>query len=93
MFYRLNILSILSIVVWTTDIQFWRKRKSLEGLSVRTLYINFICNAIIFLYLLDNETSWLVLVSAGVGLLIEAWKITRAVHIRVDIIDYLHSLS
>jgi hypothetical protein len=55
----------------------------MEGLSVRTLYINFICNAIIFLYLLDNDTSWLVLVSAGIGLLIEAWKITRAVHIKV----------
>jgi hypothetical protein len=55
----------------------------MEGLSVRTLYINFICNAIVFLYLLDNDTSWLVLVSAAIGLLIEAWKITRAVHIKV----------
>jgi len=75
--------SIFDFLAFKNDIQFWRKRKSLEGLSVRTLYINFICNAIIFLYLLDNETSWLVLVSAGVGLLIEAWKITRAVHIRI----------
>ena len=33
---------------------------------------------IVFLYLLDNETSWLILISSGVGLLIEFWKITKA---------------
>jgi len=56
----------------------------MEGLSVRTIYINVISNIIIFLYLLDNETSWLVIVSAGVGLLIEMWKITKAVVVKLE---------
>ena len=36
---------------------------------------------IIFLYLLDNDTSWMVLLSNGVGLLIEYWKVTKALNI------------
>lgn len=40
---------------------------------------------IIFLYLLDNSdgTSWMILVGQGFGILIEAWKITKTVDVRV----------
>jgi len=65
------------------DIQFWHQKKSMEGMSVQTLYVNVICNLIIFLYLLDNETSWMVLFSVGAGLAIEIWKLTRAVHVTI----------
>lgn len=40
--------------------------------------------AVIFLYLLDNNTSLVVLGSAGIGTLIEFWKVTRAVDISID---------
>jgi hypothetical protein len=70
---------IFDFLAFKNDIQFWRDRKSLEGLSVRTIYINTISGVIIFLYLLDNETSWMVLFSAGMGMVIDAWKITKAV--------------
>ncbi len=40
--------------------------------------------AVIFLYLLDNNTSYVVLASAGVGTLIEFWKIPKAVDVTVD---------
>ena len=33
---------------------------------------------VILLYLLDNETSWVVLFSSLLGLLIEGWKIGKA---------------
>lgn len=41
---------------------------------------------IVFLYLLDNstDTSWIILISSGVGLAIEMWKIKKAVIIKVD---------
>ncbi|KAJ3090478.1 hypothetical protein HK102_003622 [Quaeritorhiza haematococci] len=66
------------------DIEFWRKRKDLEGLSFRAILLNIIFQLIIFLYLLDNETSWMVVISSGVGLLIEAWKIQKTVIVQVD---------
>lgn len=40
---------------------------------------------VIFLYLFDNSegTSWMILVGQGMGILIEAWKITKTVNVRV----------
>ena len=37
-----------------------------------------------FLYLLDNDTSFVILASSGIGLLIEFWKITRAMDVSID---------
>lgn len=39
---------------------------------------------VIFLYLLDNETSTVVLFSAGIGTLIEFWKVTKAMKVSID---------
>ena len=39
---------------------------------------------IIFLYLLDNETSKVVLFSAGIGTVIEFWKVTKAMTVSID---------
>jgi hypothetical protein len=55
----------------------------MEGLSAKTVVVSFICQLIIFLYLLDNDTSWMILLSSGVGLIIEFWKIGKAMHIEV----------
>ena len=75
--------SVFDFLAFKNDISFWRARKSMAGVSVRTLFVNVVSEAIIFLYLLDNETSWMILVSSGVGLAIDAWKITRACVVRV----------
>lgn len=56
----------------------------MEGLSARTIVLNFICQLVIFLYLLDNDTSWLILVSAGISCGIEFWKIGKAMHVEVS---------
>jgi len=32
---------------------------------------------------MDNDTSWIILISSGIGVLIEMWKITKAVKITV----------
>ena len=34
---------------------------------------------VIFLYLADNDTSWMILISSGVGLAIEVWKLKKAI--------------
>ena len=70
----------------------------MEGLSAKSVVLNFICQFVIFLYLLDNDTSWMILASSGVGVCIEFWKIGKAMRIEVlnsidyDISDYYEHL-
>merc|ERR1711981_346809 len=67
------------------DVSHWRKKKDNVGTSVRTILANVIMQLIIFLYLLDNNdnTSWMILFGQGMGIAIEAWKITKTVNVRV----------
>lgn len=76
--------TVFDFLAFKNDITFWKNRKSVEGISVRTMFVNFVCQVIIFLYLLDNDTSWVILISSGVGLLIEMWKIQKAVIVTWD---------
>ena len=41
------------------------QNKSMEGLSARTVIINACCQVVIFLYILNNETSMLIIGSVG----------------------------
>ncbi|KAL9257609.1 putative lipid scramblase CLPTM1 [Drosera capensis] len=75
--------SVFDFLAFKNDIQFWRKNKSMEGLSAKSVVVSFISQLIIFLYLLDNDTSWMILASSGVGCCIEFWKIGKAMHIEV----------
>lgn len=65
----------------------------MEGLSVRSVIMNVFVNLIVLLYLINNETSMMIIISNVVGLLIEVysflffhhlqlWKVTKAVKIR-----------
>ncbi|KAH6590506.1 hypothetical protein BASA50_006750 [Batrachochytrium salamandrivorans] len=74
--------SIFDFLAFKNDIEFWKNRKDMEGLSFRAIILNVVFQAIIFLYLLDNETSWMILASNGVGLLIELWKINKTVIVK-----------
>ncbi|KAI4378845.1 hypothetical protein MLD38_016271 [Melastoma candidum] len=76
--------SVFDFLAFKNDIQFWNKNKSMEGLSAKSVVVNFLCQLIIFLYLLDNDTSWMILASSGVGCCIEFWKIGKAMHIEID---------
>lgn len=74
---------LLKHVRLSADIQFWNKNKSMEGLSAKSVVVNFFCQLIVFLYLLDNDTSWMILASSGIGCCIEFWKIGKAMHVEV----------
>lgn len=75
--------SIFDILAFKNDIQFWRKKDNLQGLSARSVILNAFSQTVILLYLLDQETSWLIIVSSSLGTLIELWKITRVLNIHV----------
>lgn len=74
------------LLFFSIDIQFWKNRKSLEGLSVRSVFFNVFQSLIVVLYVLDNETNFMVKVSVSIGLLIEMWKITKVVTFKVGIV-------
>merc|ERR1712141_910483 len=59
-------------------------RKSLEGLSVRSVFFNVFQSLIVLLYVLDNETNTLIKISCFVGLAIEIWKINKVVDVSID---------
>lgn len=76
--------SVFEFLAFKNDIQFWRTRESLEGLSVRSVFFNVFTSLIVVLYVLDNETNTVVQISCAIGLLIELWKITKVVHVSVS---------
>ncbi|CAB3368487.1 Hypothetical predicted protein [Cloeon dipterum] len=69
--------SIFEILAFKNDIQFWNNRKSLEGLSVRSVFFNVFQSTVVLLYVLDNDTNTIVRISCLVGLGIEIWKIHK----------------
>lgn len=61
----------------------------MAGMSVRSIYVSFVCQVIILLYLLDNpDTSSMILFSVVLGVIIEGWKITRAVNVTVCLVAF-----
>lgn len=69
--------SVFEFLAFKNDIQFWNNRKSLEGLSVRSVFFNVFQSLIVLLYVLDNDTNSVVRISCFIGLCIELWKITK----------------
>lgn len=76
--------SVFEFLAFKNDIQFWRHRKSLEGLSVRSVFFNVFQSLVVLLYILDNEANTLVQLSVLVGLCIDVWKIHKVVNITLD---------
>jgi len=73
--------SVFDFLAFKNDIKFFKNKKSMAGLSLRSMVVNTLFQMIILLYLVDNETSFMVIVSNGVGVAIEVWKISKAVKI------------
>ena len=76
---------ILETLAFGSDIAHYRKKKDNVGISVRSILANVFMQLVIFLYLIDQSqnTSWMILGGQAVGILIELWKITTVVNVRV----------
>lgn len=77
---------IFEMLAFKNDVSHWRNKKDNIGTSVRTILGNVFMQTVIFLYLMDNNenTSWMILFGQGMGILIEAWKITKTVDIKIQ---------
>ncbi|ETW84014.1 hypothetical protein HETIRDRAFT_433003 [Heterobasidion irregulare TC 32-1] len=81
-----SILHVLfEMLAFKSDVSHWRHKNELTGVSVRSIVTNVFVQLVVLLYLIDNntDTSWMILMGSGMGLLIEAWKITKAVDISI----------
>eukprot|EP00903_Cladosiphon_okamuranus_P006347 g6217.t1 len=77
--------SIFNFLAFKNDISFWKdKKRSLEGISVRSMLVNLFFQVVIFLYLADNDTTYMILVTNAIGLAIEIWKVGRFMVGRLD---------
>ncbi|XP_045624717.1 putative lipid scramblase CLPTM1 [Procambarus clarkii] len=76
--------SVFEFLAFKNDIQFWNNRESLEGLSVRSVFFNVFQSVIVLLYVLDNETNFVIKVSCFIGLGIELWKITKVTDVSLN---------
>ncbi|KAL7555096.1 hypothetical protein ACHAWF_018708 [Thalassiosira exigua] len=76
--------TIFDILAFKNDISFFKNKKSMEGISLRSMIVNSAFSLVILLYLADNETSFMVLMSNGVGLAIEVWKISKAITVKFE---------
>jgi len=71
--------TVFDVLAFKNDISFWRQKQSMKGLSFRSMLLNLFFQSVIFLYLCDNDTSWMILFSNGMGLAIEVWKLRKAI--------------
>ena len=76
--------TVFELLAFKNDIQFWKERKSLEGLSVRSVFFSVFQSLIVLLYVLDNETNFMIRMSCFIGLGIEVWKIQKVVNVTVN---------
>merc|ERR1719481_568790 len=76
--------SVFEFLAFKNDIQFWKDKKTMEGLSVRSVFFNVFQNIIVVLYVFDNDTNTVIRISCFVGLVIEIWKVTKVTDVTLD---------
>ncbi|XP_030378670.1 cleft lip and palate transmembrane protein 1-like protein [Scaptodrosophila lebanonensis] len=80
---------LFDFLSFKNDVAFWRKKRSYEGLSTRTTLWRAFSQFVIFLYLLDEDTSYLVIVPVGLGTLIELWKCKKILRLELSFSSFV----
>lgn len=75
--------TLFDVLAFKNDISFWKQRKSFVGLSTRSVLLSTASRVVILLYLVDHNTSGLVLFSTGLSTLISLWKTSKVLHVNV----------
>lgn len=78
--------TLFEFLAFKSDVSHWRdENHDMVGVSLNSILANIAVQLIILLYLLDNNdnASWTIIGGQGVGLVIEMWKVTKAVDVGV----------
>ncbi|EEZ99580.1 lipid scramblase CLPTM1L [Tribolium castaneum] len=68
---------LLDFLSFKNDVKFWKAQTSMAGLSTSSVLWRAFSQTVIFLYLLDEGTSLLVLIPSGIATIIEFWKVSK----------------
>ncbi|KAM6909873.1 lipid scramblase CLPTM1L-like [Xenentodon cancila] len=74
---------ICEFLALKNDFISWSKKKSMVGMSRKSVLWRCLCTLLIFLHLLE-ETSLLVLLPVGLGACVEVWKVFKAFKIQIS---------
>lgn len=69
---------MFDILAFKSEIGFWRKIKSVKGVSMQSLTLSTISQLIVALYLYDNDTTLLVLAPLSFSVLVSFWKVFKS---------------
>jgi hypothetical protein len=73
---------LFDVLAFKNDMQFWSSVDTMEGLSSRTLIINEIMEMVIFLYLIEEDASWLIKVTSLFTIVLGAFKVFKSLQVR-----------
>ena len=73
---------LFEFLTFKSDVNFWKENTDLTGLSVRALFLDWISQVVILLYLIQMDSSLLMTVPSGFGMLIALWKCQRGAGIK-----------
>ena len=69
--------TLFDMLAFKNDFEFWKKQKNFKGVSAKSIILSIIIEFIIILYLFDNETNFLVILTNIIGLCLSIWKFTK----------------
>ncbi|KAJ8004730.1 hypothetical protein DPEC_G00139330 [Dallia pectoralis] len=75
---------IFEFLAFKSDISFWRKKKSMMGMSQKSVLWRCFSTIVIFLKIFEERGSLLVLIPVGIGAIIELWKVKQVYKIQLQ---------
>lgn len=73
---------LFEFLTFKSEVNFWNNNKDLTGLSVRALFLDMIGQTVILLFLIEKDSSLLMILPSACGCLIALWKCQRAAGLR-----------
>jgi len=74
---------LFEFLTFKNDVDFWKSNTDLTGLSVRALWLDWMSQIVILLYLIEMDSSLLMTIPTGVGMLIALWKCQRGAGLKL----------